>query len=209
MSPRRAPALDLDNILDQLRTGAPAEEEDRATTAMMDATTGLLTIYGMRRWTIDDVAERAGLGRATVYRKFKSRDELVQATLIRDARLFFASIAHAVEGIDGIESKLVEGFLVGLRLARSLPIPAGALPLVTDGKALAAGRDALVERYVALAPRRLSPAERRQAHLVAEVLMRLAVSFLLVPDSVIDPGDERSARAAIRRLVVPLLAGGG
>lgn len=210
--PRRAAVLDVNAILAGfLESNAPPEDE--ATEALLDATSALLASYGVRRWSMDDVAARAGLARATVYRRFEGRDELVHAALARDAHRFFAAIAQAVADSDSLEDKLVEGFIVGVRVVRSSLIPslfesdaAAVMSLLTSGPVLALGRAALVERYEAITGARLKARERASVELVAEALVRLAVSFVLMPESIVDFGDERAARAALRRLVGPLLA---
>jgi AcrR family transcriptional regulator len=191
----------------------PAVADDEATAAMLDATSALLATYGVRRWSMDDVAERSGVARATVYRRFESRDELVHATLARDARRFFEAIAEAVAHIDAIEDKVVEGVLVGLRLARQSLMPglhspdtSALLSLLTAAPVLALARSALVERYQVVTGVELPAQDLAEAELVAEALVRLGVSFVLMPDSVVDLDDTDSARRSLRRVVGPLLA---
>lgn len=164
---------------------------------MLGAAAGLLAAHGMRRWTMDDVAEAAGLSRATVYRRFPGRDELVKAALAAQARAFFAAVSAAVDDVSDMRAKLVAGFEVGVRLARGSVLPgllrhdpAAALSLLGSGSLLAAGRAALVERYETLAGTALSGPERDRAEAAAEVLVRLGLSFVLMPDP---PPDERLA----------------
>jgi AcrR family transcriptional regulator len=190
--------------------------EDESTAAMLDATRALLAAYGVRRWTMDDVAERSGLGRATVYRRFESRDELVHAALAREAQRFFAEVAEAVSQVESLVEKVVEGLLVGLRLARESLLPglyrgdpATLVSLLTSTSFPPLARLALVERYQAIAGGPLSPAELAEAELIAEVLVRLGMSFFLMPGSVIDFDDPEDARRALRRVVAPLLSSQG
>jgi AcrR family transcriptional regulator len=204
---RRAPQLDVETIVAELGAG-PAPSEDATTTAILDAAGDLLGRYGVRRWSMEDVAEACGLGRATVYRRFHSRDELVRATLGREARRFFATVASAVDRVDGMEEKVVHGFTIGLQLVRASPISrliqrdAGAgRSLLQSGALLSAGREALVDRYEAGRGTRLGRLQRQRAEAVAEALIRLGLSFVLIPDTVIDAGDE----AALGRIIRPLL----
>ena len=209
---RRAATLSVELIVAGLEQ--PPGPEDDATAAMLAATSSLLAAYGLRRWTMDDVAAQAGLGRATVYRRFESREELVHAALAHDARVFFGAIAYAVSNMDSLEDKLVEGFLVGLQMARGSALTelllchtGAGLPRRSAAPVLALARVALVERYQAVAGTALTPLQAAEAELVAEALVRLGLSFLLVPDSLIDLDDEDAARAALRRVLGPLLAG--
>lgn len=200
--PRRTPTVRLAAVLAGLESPEPPCDE--VDTAMLDATRALLASYGLRRWTMDDVAAGAGLGRATVYRRFESRDDLVHATLARDARCYFAAIADAVTHVESVEDKVVEGFLVGWRLLREAPM--AALVAADPGPLVGLARAALVERYQIVTGAPLSGPARAEAELVAEALVRLGLSFVLMPDSIIDLDDTESARRGLRRLLGPLLA---
>jgi len=209
--PRRTPTLDIATVMVALQ-GDRTGPTDQATEAMLDATSTLLATYGVRRWSMDDVAERSGLARATVYRRFEGRDELVAAALARDARRFFAAIAEAVAHTESIEDKVVEGFLVALRVVQASVLPTlidhdggAALSILTDGASVALGRAALVDRYEALLGQRLEDSERAEAEVVAETVIRIGISFVLIPDSVIDLADDGEARQAVGRLLRPLL----
>ncbi len=209
---RRAPSIDFNAVLASFRLGSQ-DPSDEATAAMLDATTSLLNTYGVRRWSMDDVAERAGLGRATVYRRFDGRDDLVHAALARDAHRFFGAISAAVSGHDALEDKVVEGFLVGVQFVRESLLPTlvrsdtdMTLSLLTSGPVVALGRAALVARYEVETGIRLSEADRHEVELTAEALVRLAISFILMPDSVVDFDDEDTARLSLYRMIRPLLA---
>src|SRR5919109_209985 len=60
----------------QVRTSTPARILDAAFEAIRD--------FGLPRVTVEDVAQRAGLSRQTVYRYFPSKDELIIALVSRD-----------------------------------------------------------------------------------------------------------------------------
>jgi AcrR family transcriptional regulator len=51
---------------------------------ILDAAAELLLRWGYKRVTIDDVAERASVGKGTIYLHWKSREELFQAVLQRE-----------------------------------------------------------------------------------------------------------------------------
>jgi AcrR family transcriptional regulator len=208
---RRAATLDLASLVATVASGR-VDSRDEVTTAILDAAGDLLARFGMTRWSMEDVAAAAGIARATLYRRFSNRNELVRATLARDAHRFFTAIAKAVEEVPAIEDKVVEGFLVGLRLAdRSLipglvaSDPATAVSLLSEGALLALARVALVERYESGLGQRLPGPHRAEVELVAEALLRLAVSFVLFPESVVKLSDEAAARQALGRVIRPLL----
>jgi AcrR family transcriptional regulator len=63
------------------RPGRP--RSTRAHTAILEATLGLLAERGLSALTIEGVAARAGVGKATVYRRWASKTELVREAVGR------------------------------------------------------------------------------------------------------------------------------
>jgi AcrR family transcriptional regulator len=55
----------------------------RADGAILAAALDLMAEHGVRDLRMDDVAERAGVGKATIYRRHRSKDELVTAAIAR------------------------------------------------------------------------------------------------------------------------------
>lgn len=210
---RRSATLDPAAILVGLSAeNARPAADDPTTAAILDATGELLGSYGLGRWSMDDVATRAGVGRATVYRRFASREEVVNATLARDLQQFFATVAEAVAGTSDLVDKVVEGFVIGLRAAGETLLPelfssdsSTVMALLNATPVIDLGRAALVGQYEAITGIQLRGSELAEVELVAEALIRLALSFLLIASSSIDFDDETAARSAVRRIVVPLL----
>jgi AcrR family transcriptional regulator len=59
----------------------------RAGRAILTAALQLMAERGVRDLRVDDVAERAGVGKATIYRRYRSKDALVSdaiATLVSE-----------------------------------------------------------------------------------------------------------------------------
>ena len=198
---------------DHSEAGA-AGTEDPSATAVLDAASAFLSERGLRHWTVDDVAERAGVGRATVYRRFASRDDLMKAAITRDARRFFAAVAGTVRQVEPLDEKVVGGFVAGLRLARSSPLtsllrrdPAAALSLLTSESLLRTATEALTERYEAMSGTRLGPRARARAEAAAEALVRLGLSFVLVPGPTADLDSDRGAREHLASIIRPLVSG--
>jgi AcrR family transcriptional regulator len=59
--------------------GRPREE--RADRAILAAALALMAEHGVRDLRMEDVADRAGVGKATIYRRHRSKDELVAAAV--------------------------------------------------------------------------------------------------------------------------------
>jgi AcrR family transcriptional regulator len=59
--------------------GRPRDE--RADRAILSAALALIAESGVHDLRVDDVAGRAGVGKATIYRRYRSKDELVTAAI--------------------------------------------------------------------------------------------------------------------------------
>ncbi|MFF4470447.1 TetR/AcrR family transcriptional regulator [Streptomyces sp. NPDC001599] len=196
-----------------MTTAAKTETEDPTARRILDAALEQFTVFGLRRSSMDDVAKRAGVSRVTVYRRFGTKDTLVEQTLLRENSRFFQRLDQAVAALPTMEERVVEGFVVALRHTRAHPLFGGLLRLepevvlpyltVHGGSSLAATVDYLTGHL-----RRAQQAEGRPGddpRPVAELMVRVAVSFLLNPASCIEMDDEGQARAFARRYLAPLL----
>ena len=69
----------MKSTTEQRPAGRPREE--RADRAILDATLALMAERGVDDLRMDEVADRAGVGKATIYRRYRSKDELVTAAV--------------------------------------------------------------------------------------------------------------------------------
>ena len=90
------------------------EKGDGTTARVLDAALAELVEFGIRRTTVDSVAQRAGLARMTVYRRFAGKDALIQAVVVREMRRFLASLARSLAGASTVAEALESGFAAGL-----------------------------------------------------------------------------------------------
>lgn len=191
-----------------------ADEDDEATTRMLDAAYEQFRRMGVKRSTMADVARLAGLSRITVYRRFASKDALVQQVVRREFRRYFDRFSHDVRDAGTVADRVVVGFVSSLRAIRGNPLigdlmavePDAVVPSMTNdgGRTLAA-----VQRFVAGRLRREQHAgtvsEEVDVDLVAEMMVRISASFLAIPSHVIDLDDEEQLREVARRFLVPML----
>ncbi|WP_320777165.1 TetR/AcrR family transcriptional regulator [Streptomyces sp. CRN 30] len=195
------------------RALAPPEPEDRMARRILDAALEQFTLLGLRRSSVDDVAKRAGVSRVTVYRRFRTKDQLVEETLLRELGRFFERLDSAVAPLPTMKERVVEGFVTALRHTRAHPLFGGLLrlePEVVLPHLTVQGASTLsvTVEYLTVHLRRAQQAEGRpddDPRPVAELMVRVAVSFLLNPASCIEMEDEDQARAFARRYLAPLL----
>ena len=173
--------------------------------------------FGLRRFTMDDVARRTGVSRVTVYRYFPKKDRLLEAILMRELRGFLRRIDDAVAEQPGPEEKLVEGFVFTLTFLRGHRLlqrllrtePELILPnLTTEGGPVVAAAREFVARHIRadVAAHHLRlPAGDVDA--LAELIVRLALSFVIAPASILPVDDPAALRAFCRRWLEPLVGG--
>ncbi|HUC03826.1 MAG TPA: TetR family transcriptional regulator [Acidimicrobiales bacterium] len=217
---RRRPSIGIEPLVATVATRAPgaadrasgeAEHTGDLTERVLAAAAELLAGSGLHGWSMDDVADRARVGRTSLYRKFAGRDELVYAVLAREVHAVFADVTAAAAHHDSLEDKVVEGALVALdAVAGSLVArliatdPTTFLPFLTTeaGPLLALGRQLLVDQATLLG------ADLDQAHAaeLAELAARLGLSFILTRDTVFPTADTEAARRTLHRVLGPILA---
>jgi AcrR family transcriptional regulator len=208
---RRRPNVGVASIMASVADGSLDADVDPAAAHLLDIGASLLAEYGLRRWSMDDVAERAGVGRTSVYRKFASRDDLVHAVLARELRQVFTAVTAAASRYDTLEDKVIEGALVALGTVEdSLVValldsdPTTFLPFLTTeaGPLIALGRELLVAQATALG----AVVDYETASELAELAARLGVSFLLTRETVFPVDDPAAARRTLHRVLGPMLA---
>ena len=171
--------------------------------------------FGLRRFTIDDVARRLGLSRVTIYRYFPKRDRLVQAVLMRELHRFLEQVGAAIEPCQTLEEKLVEGVVFALGYLRRHRLlqrvlrtePELLLPALTvrAGPVLTAGREFIAGFVRAESEHGQLPLTGQEIEVVSELLARAVLSFLLTPDSALGMQTDKEVRAFAEHYLAPTL----
>ena len=193
-----------------------APPRDATSERILDAALEEAARSGMANVTMDGVARRARVGRMTVYRRFGDREGLTAALGVRETRRCLAELDAATDPSQPIAEQVAEGFVTSLRLIAEHPLLARlarAEPdvLLDTLNARRGGTAALATGFLA-ARLRLSQeagvlSRDVDAERGAELLVRMVLSFLLVPGSSLPLGDEDRLRAIARAHLVPLLTG--
>jgi AcrR family transcriptional regulator len=88
-------------------------DHDQITEHILDAALAEFQEFGLRRASIDSVAERLGVGRMTVYRRFGGKDALAHAVMLRETKRYLDSVHHDIAG-ETVHSRIEEGFRAGV-----------------------------------------------------------------------------------------------
>jgi AcrR family transcriptional regulator len=192
----------------------PIEPADETTERILDAALAEAAANGIERITMDAVAARARVGRMTVYRRFGSKPDLVTALVGREAGRGLTAIAAAVDPERELPDRVADGFVATLQVARAHPLlqrlvryePQVLLAALNDpgDPLLAMLREFGVAQIEAAGP--VGEELRAEPEEIAELLVRIGLTYLLIPAGVIDLDDERAARRLAETLIAPIVA---
>jgi AcrR family transcriptional regulator len=147
---------------------------------------------GVGRGTMTDVAEQAGIGRATLYRRFPGKEHVVTALVLHEARELFA-LLDAELGLEDDPASLFErGLLTALHHLRGHALLRRVLRDEPEVEFMAP----YVER--AVKTERITPVDPRAA---AEWAARVLLSLLLTPSVVVDLDDPQQLKGFVRWII--------
>jgi AcrR family transcriptional regulator len=209
-----APARTSEPLVDKLLRSDPGEADD-ASERILAGALEQAEDFGLRRFTVDDVARRAGVSRVTIYRYFPKKDKLIEAVLLHQMRRFLHAVDDAVRPYDTLEERLIEGFVFGLRYLRNHRLlnrvlrtePELILPHLTvkGGPILTAGRHFIAEFARREADAGMLRLSDEDIDGVSEMLARAVLSFLLTPESVLGMRTEAETRRFAEHYLAPVL----
>lgn len=203
-----------DSLLERiLSDGAPPEDE--AGERILAGAVEQIEDFGVRRFTIDDLARRLGISRVTIYRRFAKKSQLLEAVLLYELHRILREIDASVEDCETLEERLVEGFVSSLLVLRGHRLlnrllrtePELILPLLTVGGApvIAASREFIGRFARGEAARGGIDVDEEQLDVLNELLARTILSFVLTPQSVVSLETPEEARRFAVRYLAPVL----
>jgi AcrR family transcriptional regulator len=205
-----------EQLLERILAGG-AMPADASGARILEAAMQQVEDFGVRRFTIDDLARRVGVSRVTIYRHFPKKDRVIEAVLLHELRRFLDAIEAAVEPYETLEERLVEGFVFALtflhehrllnRLLRTEPelllpmLTVRAEPVLTAAREFIAGfaRRETQQGGLALGEDQIAG--------LSELLARAVLSFVLTPSSVLALGTPAEIRDFAERYLTPILGG--
>ena len=190
------------------------EDNDEIRTRLLDSAYEQFCRMGIQRSTMEDVARRAKVARITLYRRFATKDALIEQVVLREFVRYFHQFFRDIEHAETVADRVVAGFVSSVRTIRQNPLIGG---LIADEQGLLVssmvgdnGRTlAAVRVFVAGQLRREQHAGNVSgeidADLVAEMMVRVCASFLAIPSRLLDVDDDEQLAAIARKFLVPML----
>ncbi|WP_199707452.1 TetR/AcrR family transcriptional regulator [Antrihabitans stalagmiti] len=171
-------------------------------------------LVGIRRSSMSDVARRAGISRAAVYRRYPGKDSLVKAVAGREMLAVLARVAATVSVAPDAAGTVVQLAVASARELRSNPLLLKLLETepeelynygATSGDtSLPIVRMFIVQYLQSLRDRdRLLP--EADLAMAAEIMIRLATTQLLMPGGLMPFRDDAGVAEFARRYFVPLV----
>ena len=179
---------------------------------LLDAAEACFAQFGLRKTTMEDVARGAGMSRATVYRHFENRDDLLMGVVEREAHRAKAFLEERLRGIEHPGDYIVEGIL--LTLSEIPKRPALAMLHTPDAVGMTSRLLLNSERLTSVALEIVLPVieparangllrENVDVNLMIEWIYRLIDSYLSVPSTTAKSEDE--LREQLRTMLLPAL----
>lgn len=192
------------------RPPAPGRDGDIRTRAIQ-ALLACTARHGLSKTTIDDVAREAGCARASLYRHFGGKRQLVEAAVGAEGRRIAATLRAAAAECDTVEDAMVA---VMSGAARELAahgalqfVLAHEVELVLPHVTFDGGDKFLSHAGRALAPcfERFLAADRaeRAGEWAVRVTCAYAYARLFSPETRVDLDDEPSVRELVQQFVIP------
>lgn len=199
---------------------AQLDDPDEITTRIMNAAFEQAELVGFRRTTMEDIARRSRVGRATLYRRFPTKDALNDALVLSEARRFLEGSAQARSHATTLEDRLVYGTVFTVTFLREHALlkkllrtePEAILPSLTvdAGPILdfAVETTAAQMRTDFYGAKAITAEQDRHLRTVAELHTRLTLSFIVTPHTTIRLTTLDDARAYVRNYLLPMITEG-
>jgi AcrR family transcriptional regulator len=196
---------------------AQIDNPDEITTRILAATLEQAELVGIRRTTMEDVARRSGVGRATLYRRFPMKAALIDAVVLAEARRYLEGSAAARAHAETFEDRMVYSTVFSVTFMREHTLlkkllrtePETILPSLTiDAGAIL---DYASEHTMGLLRTELygtdptTEAQERHLRTVSELHTRLTLSFIVTPHTSINLATIDDTRLYVRNYLMPMV----
>ena len=192
---------------------------DEITSRILRTAQEQFELVGIRRTTMEDVARQCGVGKATLYRRFPTKDAVVDAVVLSEVQRYLDGNAEARSRGGTFEARLINGVVFTVdflrnnallnklmstepeTLLRSLTVDAGAIiDWASESSAALLGAELFPETTP-------TAAEQRNLRTAGELQTRLVLSFMLTPHTTIDLSTPAAVRGYVLDFILPLITG--
>jgi AcrR family transcriptional regulator len=196
---------------------AQLADPDEITIRILRGALAQFELIGVRRTTMEDIARRSDVGRATLYRRFPTKSMLVDAVVLAEVRRYLDGNALAHAQGTTVEERLVNGTMFGVQFLREHTLltrlmaiePETILPSLTVEAGaildLAAAQTVALMRTELYGEAPTTAAQERHLRTAGELFTRLTLSFILTPHTSIKFTGVNDVRAYVRDYLLPII----
>jgi AcrR family transcriptional regulator len=185
---------------------------DPVSDRILAAAAELVGRQGDQQTTMAAIALTAGVGRATVFRRFGSKQEILDRALLRELRMLALALQESISNADTAATALIECFILSMRAMRHRPLLRRLAQLEPE-KLIAFTRlrrpPVLAlwrSMYTSIVETFETPgADDVERAALADVLIHLTLGYSVVPESSIDFKDDEKLRRVAIAVINPVL----
>lgn len=185
---------------------------DPVSDRILAAAAELVGRQGDQQTTMAAIALTAGVGRATVFRRFGSKQEILDRALLRELRMLALALQESASNAETAAAALIECFVLSMRAMRHRPLlrrlaqlePEKLIAFIRLRRppVLALWRSMYTSIVETFDTPGLDDVERAA---LADVLIHLTLGYSLVPESSIDLKDDEKLRRVAASVIRPVL----
>ncbi len=191
-----------------LREVPPELEVAPVAQRLIESTLAAIMRQGIAGVTLDEIAREAGCSRATLYRHFPGKQQLLQAALESEVARAVSGLEAVLSVADDLETCIVSGMMFGVRVfAEHEPLrlllsedPDLVLPFLSFASADETMRTTAESVACHVATFGLSYDE---GYRLGEWATRLVLSYATTPSNLIDMTDEADVRRLVGAFMLP------
>jgi AcrR family transcriptional regulator len=192
-------------------TGPATSTRTTTRERLTEATERCLRQSGIRRTTMVDIANEAGVSRGLIYQYFPDKSAIIAATLTQIDESFWRMSNARVSAVDGLAAQVTEAVLLArshipgtlaLRLKTAEP-GAFATTVGVGIKELMPAMSRFWRVYIERAKRNGEIRPDVDVAQASEWIMRILYSLITMPGDSVDADDPKSLRRFIDQFLVP------
>jgi TetR/AcrR family transcriptional regulator, repressor for uid operon len=196
----------IEVVGDATAGGNVDEAADRTSRRILDAALQEAAAVGLQRVTVEEVVRRAGVSRMTAYRRYPRRNDLVEALVRRETQRFLAAVADAIDAAPNPHDGVAEAFIAAVTFAREHPVLRRAGQVepapIGDWIELVKMGSAFIANYI---HRETAGTPSQQVRWVADVFARLFFTYISMPPTDPDFGNDAELRRFAHEVLTPMV----
>jgi AcrR family transcriptional regulator len=185
---------------------------DPVSDRILAAAAELVGRQGDQLTTVAAIARKAGVGRATVFRRFGSKQEILDRALMRELRMLAVALQESAADAETAAAALIECFVLSMRAMRHRPLLRRLAQLEPE-KLIAftrLRRPHVLALWRSMYTSIMEPFDTPQVDPLArsalvDVLIHLTLGYSVIPESSIDLEHDDNLRRVAASVILPVL----